>query len=179
MTHFTLYLLFLVLVPSWLPAQEKPGPETVLRQYFGPKAAIIRERLFLSGEQRQHIAQRSRTALPSTIITYFRVTVGDSLIGYGVLESAVVRTMPATYMVIIGPDTTIRAIELVAFTEPDDYRPSVRWLDQFRGMPLTDELWMKRGIQNMVGATLSAHVLTGGARRALALISVLPRKSGP
>lgn len=173
MTLHARVLLLVLLFAQSVTAQTRPSPETILRGYFGPDAEIRRERIFLSSGQKAQIEHLSRSALPSSIVTLYRVNDRGRLAGYGVLETAVVRTMPATYIVVVDPDTTIRAVELVAFAEPDDYLPPDRWLAQFSGKPLTDDLWMKRGIRNITGATLSAHVLTAGARRALALIATL------
>lgn len=172
----TFLLLAALLFSQSLIAQTRPSPEAVLRTYFGPGAEIRRERVFLDAGQKAQVERLARSPLPSSIVTLFRVSEQGRVAGYGILETAVVRTMPATYLVVVQPDTTVRAIELVAFAEPDDYLPPDRWLAQFEGRALTDDLWMKRGIRNITGATLSAHVLTAGARRALALVATLEHR---
>ena len=80
--------------------------------------------------------------------------------------------MPVVYLVVVDPDTSVRAVEILAFHEPDDYLPTEGWLSQFEGTSLHEDLWLKRGIQNVVGATLTAQTLTRGVRKVLALFEV-------
>jgi hypothetical protein len=88
-----------------------------------------------------------------------------------------VRTMPATIMVVVNPDTTVRVVELLAFYEPPDYRPSERWMRQFSAAGPSTDLYLKRGIHAISGATLSALSITESVRRLLATYAavVAPR----
>ena len=81
-------------------------------------------------------------------------------------------------MVVVAPDGKIRFIEMLAFHEPEDYLPSPRWLDLFEDRPLTDDLWVKRGLRNIGGATITARAVTGGSRRILAAFEILIKESG-
>ena len=60
-------------------------------------------------------------------------------------------------------------VELLAFFEPPDYEPPARWLNQFKGRRLNDDLYLKRGLRNISGATLTAQSFADGVRRALAV----------
>ncbi len=80
--------------------------------------------------------------------------------------------MPETFMAVINPDSTVRAVEILAFYEPEDYLPPKRWIEQFRSKSLNSDLWLKRGVQNIVGATLSAQSVTEGVRRLLSTFEV-------
>jgi len=84
-----------------------------------------------------------------------------------------VRTMPETFMAVLEPSGALRFVELLAFLEPEDYLPRPRWLGQFRGKVLDDELLVRRGIRNITGASLTSQALTDGVRRVLAVHSVL------
>jgi hypothetical protein len=102
------------------------------------------------------------------VVTYYVGTRDDGVTGYAFFDTHVVRTMPATIMIVIDPDSTVRAVEVLAFYEPEDYRPTERWLDQFDGKSLRNDLWLKRGIHNIVGATLSAQSISDAVRVTLA-----------
>ena len=142
--------------------------EAALELYF-PNTAIERRTVFLTEGQAQVIQNTAKAKVPSRIVTYYIGMNNDRAIGYAFFETHIVRTMPATFMIVVNPDSTIRAVELLAFYEPEDYRPPKRWLELFDGKSLQSDLWLKRGIQNIVGATLSAQSISDGVRRTLAL----------
>jgi hypothetical protein len=81
--------------------------------------------------------------------------------------------MPETIMVVVDPAGAISRIEVLSFSEPEEYLPRPQWYAQFTGKPLNDELSMKRAIHPVTGATLTAQATTDAARRVLALHRVL------
>ncbi len=142
--------------------------EAALQLYF-PNATVERKTLFLTEEQVQVIQNSAKAKVTSRVVTYYVGMNNGMPEGYAFFETHVVRTMPAIFMIVVNPDSTVRAVELLAFYEPEDYRPPERWLDLFDGKSSKSDLWLKRGIQNIVGATLSAQSITDGVRRTLAL----------
>src|SRR6185295_2262207 len=101
----------------------------------------------------------------------------NELRGYAIIDSHVVRTLPETFMVVLDPAGTIRRVEILAFHEPPDYLPTARWVGQFEGRVLSDDLTLNGGIHGITGATLSATAMTAGVRRALALFAVVVKPS--
>jgi len=75
-------------------------------------------------------------------------------------------------MVVIDPKGALRRVDVLAFHEPPEYLPTERWIGQFTGHALDDDLKLGAGIQGITGATLSAQAMTSGVRRALALVAV-------
>lgn len=151
-----------------------------------PGARIERRPLALTPDQARRVEGRARVKLPSRLVTAYPAWRGDSLAGTAFFESRLVRTMPGVFMVVIAPDTTIARIEVLAFHEPPDYRPPVRWLEGFarRRLPAAaakDRLWPAGDLRNLAGATLSARSVTESARLALALYEtvVVPTLAGP
>lgn len=142
--------------------------EAALKLYFS-SSKIERRTVFLSEAQVSVIQNSAKAKVTSRVITYYVGMNNNRPDGYAFFETHIVRTMPATFMIVINPDSTVRAVELLAFYEPEDYRPPKRWLELFDGKSLKSDLWLKRGIQNIVGATLSAQSISDGVRRTLAL----------
>ncbi|MGB2958525.1 MAG: hypothetical protein WBG01_17740 [Bacteroidota bacterium] len=143
-----------------------------LNLHFAQSDSIQRRTVYLTEQQVTTIEQKARATIDSRVITYYVARVDGKNTGYAFFDRQTVRTMPVVYMVVVDPDTTVRAVEILAFHEPEDYLPTERWLAQYEGTALHDDLWLKRGIQNVVGATLSAQTLTQGVRRVLALFEV-------
>ncbi|RMF71251.1 MAG: FMN-binding protein, partial [Acidobacteria bacterium] len=88
------------------------------------------------------------------------------------LDTHVVRTLPETVLVVVGPDLRVRRVEVLAFKAPRDYLPSDRWLAQFDGVPLDDDTALKRRIRVLSGATLSSRAITRAVRRVLAVVEL-------
>jgi hypothetical protein len=145
--------------------------DAALARFF-PDCSIERKTLFLSDTQKKLLESRSKAPVESRIITYYIATRQSRPEGYAFLETNTVRTMPETFLVVIRPDTTVGAVEILAFHEPADYLPGARWLSTFIGHRLTDGLWVKREIPNVTGATLSSQAITRGVRKALALFEL-------
>ena len=59
-----------------------------------------------------------------------------------------VRTLAETVMVVVTPEGKVDRIDILSFSEPQDYLPKERWMDQFEGKKLDDVA--------DVGATLEA-----------------------
>ena len=146
--------------------------DQALREAFG-QAEVKRKSFILDDTQVQAVQKRANAKLESKIVAAYVATVGDSLVGTAFFDTRNIRTMPGVFMIVVAPDRTIREIEVLAFHEPTDYEPSERWLAQFDDRPLEDDLWPKRDIRNISGATLTARAVTESARLALAMFEVL------
>jgi hypothetical protein len=134
----------------------------------------IEERVFiLTDVQKADVEHRARAPLESQLWTLYVGWKGGEVQGYAVIDSHVVRTLPETFMVVIDPKGALRRVHVLAFNEPPEYMPTERWIGQFGGRALDDELKLGAGIQGITGATLSAQAMTAGVRRALALFAVL------
>ncbi len=146
--------------------------DDALKKAF-PDAVIERKTLFLSDEDVKRVESLSGTKVESKILTYYIATKGDSIIGYAIFGSHIVRTKPEIYTTVINPDGSIKYVEILAFYEPEEYLPPKRWFEQFNGKVLDDNLWTKRGISAVTGATLSANGITQEVRKALAVFQIM------
>lgn len=127
-----------------------------------------RRTAFLDEEQLRRAETLAKAKVASRVWTYY---AGPS--GYAYFESHAVRTMNETFMAVLNPDGSVRAVELLAFHEPDDYLPGGRWLAQFQGKKAEDDLYVRRGIRNIAGSSLTSQALAEGVRRVLAVHQVI------
>ena len=139
-----------------------------------PAATVERTSVFLTAAQ-QREAQRlsGDEKLPSALVAYYVATKDGRQAGTAYFDTHLVRTMPETIMVVVDVEGRASRIEVLSFQEPEEYLPRTRWYEQFQGKALNDELWMKRGIRPVAGATLTARATTEAARRVLALHQVI------
>lgn len=81
-------------------------------------------------------------------------------------------------MIVVDPANALARLEVLSFSEPEEYLPRPTWYGQFPGKTLSDELTPKRAIRPVTGATLTVRATTEAARRVLALHEVLARRAG-
>ncbi|MBI3587499.1 MAG: FMN-binding protein [Ignavibacteriales bacterium] len=160
---FVLIFLF----PAFLFGQVYLTKEQALKLYF-PNATVERKTVFLTDQQVEKIQTQAKSKVESKLVTYYVGKGASGAEGYAFFETHVVRTLPETFMVVLEADGSIRAVEILAFYEPEDYLPPKRWLALFQKKNVQSDLWLKRGVQNIVGATLSAQGITEGVRKVLA-----------
>ncbi len=176
LTRFLPVFILAALSVSSGSAQVYMTKDEALRRAFPKATAIDRKTLFLTDQQVKGVESSARAKIESKVITYYVGMNGKSVIGHAFFETHVVRTMPETFFLVIGPDGVIQTVEILAFYEPEDYLPPKRWLELFRNRILNDDLWVKRGIQAISGATLSANAITAGVRRMLAIHQLIVPK---
>ena len=145
-----------------------------------PGATIEHRIAFLTAAQQKKAQKLSGDEeLPGAIVSYYVGTRDGRPVGTAYFDTHVVRTMPETIMVEVDPSGSVLRIEVLSFSEPEEYLPRAHWYEQFQGKPLDDELSLKRAIRPVTGATLTAHATTDAARRVLALDRVLRQGQGP
>jgi Fe-S cluster biosynthesis and repair protein YggX len=144
-----------------------------------PDADRIEIRTFILTEaQLKKAEQRARTKIESRLFTFYVGRKGDRVLGYAAIDSHIVRTLPETFMVVLTPAGEVRTTLVLAFYEPLEYAPAERWLEQFRERKLSADLWVGRDIAGIAGSTLTAHAITRGVRKVLALFEILIQEQG-
>jgi hypothetical protein len=138
-----------------------------------PGAEITRRAEALTKEQASEVAKRSGDKPSSLLVFAYEARIDGKLVGTAYFDAHLVRTLPETLMIVVDPSGRIARIDVLAFNEPKDYLAPERWLEQFPGRELDDELHLRRGIDGISGATLTARAVTKTARRILAVHQVL------
>jgi hypothetical protein len=145
-----------------------------------PGATIERRAFVLTDPEARDVETLARVRLPSRLVTAYRAWRGDTLVGTAFFDSRTVRTMPAVFLIVVAPDTSVARIDVLAFHEPPDYRPPTGWLGLFGHRKLDDRLWPGRDLRGLTGATLTTRAVTESVRLSLAIYRriVSPRARG-
>ena len=141
---------------------------------FPPPAVVERRTAFLTSEDlvAARASAGSDASVTQSVVSYYLARRDGVPVGVAYFDSHRVRTLNEVVMVVIQPggqEDRIRSIEVLRFAEPPEYHASQRWLDQFKGKTLNQDLSLKRSIANMTGATLTSNAITRAARRVLAV----------
>ena len=102
----------------------------------------------------------------------YRVSRDGALLGFAEVVNSKGKDRPITYLVATDSADALRDVDILVYREPRGgevaYEP---WRKQFRGKSAADPLQVGKDIRNVSGATISAHSVTRGVRRALAAIT--------
>lgn len=144
-----------------------------------PGAERVQSRTFVLGdEQAERVEALCGCSLDSRLVTVYSASAGGRILGYALIDVHRVRTMAQGLLLVLEPDGGIRDLRLLAFHEPEEYAPSSRWLEQFRGRPASDAPGPGRDIHAIAGSTLTSRAVMAAVRRATALYEVLLREGG-
>jgi hypothetical protein len=143
-----------------------------------PGAVIEAERVFLTAEQQTEAAQGAGTAIATGLVARYVATQDGRRVGRAYIDTHVIRTKKESLLVSLDATGAVLRIDVTAFLEPGEYEAPSRWLRQYDGRVLTDDLAVERVIRPIAGATLTAHAVNEALRRVLAIDRVLERASG-
>ncbi len=140
-----------------------------------PGESTARRTLYLRPDDVAAIEKAARSRLPSAIVTIFEAGLPGAVTGRALLDTSVVRTMPATVLTVVEPDGRLRMALVLQFGEPPDYLPRDGWLKTLEGKSLDDDLWPGRSVRRVTGSTLTVQALTDAVRRSLAIDRIILR----
>lgn len=144
-----------------------------------PNARPARQVHYLTPEQLAAAKKESGVEFSDRMIVRYTAMLPDgSAGGFAYFDTHRVRTLPETVMVLVTPDGKIDRVEILSFDEPPEYLAKERWLEQFDGRKLDEDLSTKRKIRPLSGASLTARAITNASRKVLALHRVIQRANG-
>jgi thiamine biosynthesis lipoprotein len=170
-----------VLAPAPFPATP-PAPRTVdrltaeeaLRAAFPRTDAIVPRTWNLDAAQRTSLDGRLRRGDPPSSYRWMEARVAGELLGYGVVGNAAGKSLPITYLVVLGTSLEVRAVEILAYRESHGGEVrEARFRSQFVGKRAVDRLELKRDIRNVAGATISCRSITDAVHDVLCVMRVL------
>lgn len=164
--------LFLLLASAPAHAVIYFTQQEALERAF-PGAHVERIGHVLTEAQLKDAAAAAGKPIPSALVAAYEARRDGQLVGTAYFDAHRIHTLNQTLMVVVDPVGQVADIQVLAFLEPPKYQAPAGWLSQFFGRPLTPQLQLKRDIQGITGATLTARASTKAVRRILALHAVL------
>jgi Na+-translocating ferredoxin:NAD+ oxidoreductase RnfG subunit len=149
------------------------SPEQALGAVFPSRNAgdFKASKLQLTKDQRKAVSNSTGLTVRDKEIKVWTASDGSQMY----VDLVVGKHEFITFAVGIGPDGTVRGVEILEYRET--YGGEVRqpeWRKQFKGKKLGDAFKLGGDIRNVSGATLSCHSVTDGVKRLLA-IRALPK----
>lgn len=148
--------------------------DEALATAFPAGTTVEKRTVFLSDAQVAHLKGLG-VELESKMFTFYRGLRGSELVGYAVIDSHTVRTLPEAFMAVLRPDGVIDRVVMLAFYEPPEYAPRESWLTQFKGRKAGDGFRLGRDVHGITGATLTANAIAVSLRKITALYGLVMR----
>jgi hypothetical protein len=150
--------------------------DEAFRLAFPTATAVAQTTKFLTEAQVAAAKERAGVEVSSRLFTFYTARRESEILGYAVIDTHVVRTLPETVLVVLTPAGAVDQVLMLAFYEPREYLPPPHWLEQFAGRDLDGRRWRLGGdLHGISGATLTARGITHGVRKALVLFDLLVR----
>ena len=162
-------LLILSLLSTSIFA-EKVVIADILKANYSATVTVEKKSLILTKDEAKLIQVKAEAKLNSKIVRLYKVEEADEVMGYAVLLKRKVRTKNTAVLYMIDNNQTIKAIEIVSFKEPLEYKPNESWQEVFKGKTSADTLISGKDVPTISGATMSARSITDMARTALAIV---------
>jgi len=165
----TMLVAWVWLVPVAAGAAVFHSKESAIKAAFPEAEQVDARPVYLSKEDVEWVTQMSGATMTDRVVTAYVGLKAGQAIGYGFIDTHLVRSLPETVMIVVSPTgEVVRTLQL-AFHEPPEYQASPRWLSQFTGRRLEPQLALGRGVDVTTGASLTGRALTTAHRRILAL----------
>jgi len=164
-----LFVGTVLLVAGTAEARVLMTQDQALQLAFPPPQTVERRTLYLDEAQAARAAREAGAPVEVRVVPYYVGSQEGRVTGYAYFDTHLVRTLPETILVRLRPDGAIAAIDIVAFDEPDEYRTTPRWLQQFQGQGGAGSGDLGTKIRSLSGATLSARAVTEAAKRIVTL----------
>ena len=166
-------LLVFVLIFSFLDAK-KIDIDSILKSLYQNVSHIEKKSSIISKNEQKKIQQLAKTKLPSKLFRYYVISHNNKR-DFAIVLSMKVRTKKTAVLYALE-NGKIKSIEILAFSEPPEFKPKERWLKSFEQKSLKEPLSLGDDISINSGATLSDRAITKGARLSLAIYEVKLKK---
>ncbi len=140
-------------------------PNKILKSYWGDQSSISPKSLLLSEQDKKNIKEKFKINVEESIFKTFVVKNSkDIVLGHGLLYTDKVKTKNMTLLILLNSSGHLETIEVVAFSEPMEYKPSKKWLGKHYNNKKLPEFIISKRTANISGATLSAHSVYKSAK---------------
>lgn len=144
---------------------------------FGHGAELAIQTKKISSEQKAAIEELAQAKLASSFFHYYEGRRNGELLGYAVIDSHIMRTNLAVFMVVVSKELVVQKVLLLAFNEPSEYQPTDSWLKQLEGAKPMQDLVPGQGLAPIAGSTLTVNGLSDGVRLVRASFEVLLKET--
>lgn len=166
----TLFILLLILTYK-LSGEVYLMKKEALELAFPDADKIDKKSVFLNDNQINKLQKLSKSKINSRVILFHIGKKGDEILGYAVVDTHIVRSKSQTILVVLNPEGKLKYVEILAFFEPPEYKPTPVWLDLFKGKGGNDNIRVGYDLPNISGATISSNKTAEAIRKVITIFN--------
>jgi len=142
-------------------------PSEALKLIFKDSQEVVKEDKTLDAAAASAFKAKLGYEPPKDSYTFYIGKSNGKPDGYALIDEQIGKVMPITFVTRINPDAKVAMVEIMVYRETHGGEvASKRFLNQFKGKGLNEELRLYGNIVNVAGATLSSEALVTGVKRA-------------
>ena len=168
-----LIVLFLLTGALTARAEVFYAQDEALKAAFPSADDVTPRTIILTDAQKDEVQRRASVKLDSFLLTLFVGRKEGTVLGYALIDTVEVRTMPATVMTVVSPGGEVQKAIILAFHEPPEYLPPAAWMGRFEQQRDGAALVPGGRIPPIAGSTLSVDAVSGAVRKAVAAVDEL------
>ena len=173
-------LLVILAFGTKAAAQVYLTPEQALSKLMPEAETVITEQKSLTPESAKQLEETLGKRVKDREYTFLIGMKQEKPTGYATILDMVGKERPITFMVVINPDGTVRAAEVLVYRESQGSEiRSTRFMRQFERKTIRSLLRPGRDIDVITGATLSSRSTAYVVKKALALVNLFYGIGGP
>ena len=134
-----------------------------LKETFRDAVAVEERKLVLSREERAAIEKTLGCKLSDVVMgaadsfTFHVGMRGGKFYRLASAITALARSEPMRLLVVLSTEGAVESVEILAFHEPPQYKPSKKFLAQFQGASSENPPEHRRNVRNITGATITSR----------------------
>jgi thiamine biosynthesis lipoprotein len=164
--------------PKSVFAQQFLSEEEALRLLMPSLDRFELQQYTLTAEQLDQAQERVGRRFREKAIAVYKAFLQETLIGYGFILDVTGKERAITFMIGVDPEGKLLGLEVMVYRESHGFEiRSRQFMKQFLGKTLASALTLGEDIAAISGATLSSRAAAYAAKKALALHSVLFKKT--
>jgi Na+-translocating ferredoxin:NAD+ oxidoreductase RnfG subunit len=156
-------------VPSWASINREA--RKAITESVSENAEVGFKKTYIGDDLKTLIETKSQSSFLQNYIYFSPVTLDGVIVNYAIIDSAMERTAPFTFLVLFTPDLKIRNVTVIRYISRygSGIRDS-RWLKQFEGKTAGSGFRLNSNIDSISGATISARSIADALERLSLLI---------
>ena len=171
-----MFLVFLIISP-YVGAEELTTVDAALRVIFPAASSVDKKQLSLSQEQIRSVeasAQITFAQAHSEKVSVYIIKQGVAVLGYAFEDIVIGKWGPIHYLAGLDAKGVVLQVVILDYKEIRG-RPIAkkRFLKQYKGKTVSDEIMLHADIDGITGATISSRSLTDGVRKILHVYNLI------
>ncbi len=168
---YLVVVLYLVSHISLLSGEISERTEQTIKDYFDAEVSIEMIKYKIPQQIKSSVEKQVKQRFYKDLVYLYKIKMNDQLIGYGILDNVLGKSLPITFLVIYDTEGMIQTSSIIKYREPyGGGVSSESWQAQFVGKNVNSEMKYKTDIDGISGATISVKSVTKGIKKLTLLL---------